>query len=160
MLESPHPESGSGSGLEVSDGPDQPGSPPHGFTPDPATALTSEAPRQSPTPPEVGLFGTLFDLSLDNIAVVKLTRSLYVYAVVCISTASLASFLYGWSLTVRTPSSLLGWCLAGGVPVLWLGAMIVARLAAEYIILQTRASRRVAEVRDAVHEMRDRAWSS
>jgi hypothetical protein len=150
----------SGSGLEGSDGSGQPSFPPHGFTPDQSAASVLDAPRQPLTQLEAGLFGTLFDLSLDNIAPVKLARLLYIYTVVCISAASLVSFLYGWSLTVSTSSTLLGWCLVGGVPVLWLGAMALARLVAEYVILQTGAFQSVAEVRDAVHEMRDHARSS
>jgi hypothetical protein len=159
MSESTQPEPSSRGGLEVSDDSGRPCPSPHGPACDRFPASVPEAPRRPP-PLEAGLFGTLFDLSRDNIEPLRLARLLYTYAAVCISVVSLVSFLYGWSLMVGTPFSFWGWCLVAGVPVLWLGVMILARLAAEYVILQTRTSQNVMEVRDTVHEMRDHARSS
>jgi hypothetical protein len=131
--------------------------PSYGSGPPPgqSSGLGPDAPERKTAPVEPGLFGTLFDFTFDKFVTVRLVKLLYTLAVICISGVGLVLFLMGWSLAAGSFWPLMGWAMVIGVPIMWLGAVVLVRVVVEYLVVDTKTSQDVAIIRDAVKELRD-----
>ncbi|MCO6011728.1 DUF4282 domain-containing protein [Actinoallomurus purpureus] len=105
--------------------------------------------------PPAGLFGTLLDLSFDALITPRLLRMLYTLAMTCISGIAAVVFWFGWSITGAGWWSELGWVLVVGTPPLWLAALVLVRVVAEYLIVQHKISTDLTIIRKALTSGRD-----
>ncbi|MEV5747150.1 DUF4282 domain-containing protein [Actinoallomurus sp. NPDC052308] len=111
-------------------------------------------PRGESTESGKGLFGVLLDRSFDELVTVRLLRTLYTFALVCLTGINSVMFLFGWSLAAGSFWPALGWVMVTGVPALWLAQLVATRVAIEYLIVQYRISQDLVTVREAVKGLR------
>lgn len=141
-------------------GPQEPYGPPplpppwYELAPPAAPPGPTQGPADKPPGPGKGLFGSLFDLSFDNLVTTKLLRMMYTLAILCVTGFNLVLFLFGWSLAAGRFWPFLGWTMVVGVPVLWLAELIMVRVVVEYLIVQHKIASDLTIVREVIKDIR------